>query len=240
MIELENISKKIGLKEVLQNLSLNISKGKITAICGPNGAGKTTLIRIILNLICKDNGFIKYYVNLDDISFLFHKDCLFPDLTLKENLEFFLASKGMKLDQNKLIKYSTELDLKHEIKKKISTFSQGMIRKADLIRALMENPKLLILDEPTSDLDPIGKVKIREILKKKIKEQDLTIMLTSHLLSEVEKLADYIYIINKGQLYWEGNIQDIKKDNVDLESKFIELINYGVNKNEKYQAIKIS
>ena len=89
MIELENISKKIGLKEVLQNLSLNISKGKITAICGPNGAGKTTLIRIILNLICKDNGFIKYYVNLDDISFLFHKDCLFPDLTLKENLEFF-------------------------------------------------------------------------------------------------------------------------------------------------------
>jgi len=234
MIKLCNISKKIGSKKVIQNLSLDILKNRITAICGPNGAGKTTIIRMILKLVNLDSGLVKYGTNLNQISFLFHNSCLFSDLTLKENISFFMESKGIRLDLKKLYKVSEELNLEKDINRKISTFSQGMIQKADLIRALMENPEFLILDEPTANLDPEGKVKVREILKKKVKNNDLTVLLTSHLLDEVERLADYVYIINLGELCWHGGVkEDLAEENIDLESKFIEILNSKGDRNEK-------
>ncbi len=233
MIKLTNISKIIDRKNILKNLNIHIPRGEITAICGPNGAGKTTLLRIILDLLCIDSGTINYNIKKSDISFLFHEECLFQDLTLKENLDFFLASKNLEFDPRKMVKYAEELNIVKEIDKKISTFSEGMIRKADLIRTLMEEPELLILDEPTSNLDPIGKVNVRNILKKKVNEENLTVFLTSHLLSEVEKLAKHVYIINEGQNCWEGDMEYLKKNNIDLESKFVELIKSKELKHEK-------
>jgi ABC-2 type transport system ATP-binding protein len=233
MVNLESISKNIGTKEVLQNVDLSISPGQIAALCGPNGAGKTTIVRIILKVISPDSGTIKYSIPLNSISFLLHSRSLFGDLTLKENIDFFLKIKGIPLNSYSLEKYLNILSLEKDFKAKVSTFSEGMAQKADILRALLEKPDILILDEPTSHLDPMGKIEVRKLLKNLVKEEGTSILLTSHLLHEIEKIADDVLILSSGKIRWRGVISSLIKDNVDLESKYVEIISGKEEINEK-------
>jgi ABC-2 type transport system ATP-binding protein len=230
MIEMKNVRKKIFDKEVLKRINLIIPPKQITAICGPNGAGKTTIIRIILKLIKNDEGTIEYGCNLNDISFQLHKICLFPELTLKENISFFLKVKGKNLDKDYLNKYLSIFSLKKELNKKVSSFSEGMVKKADLLRVILERPRFLILDEPTSNLDPKSKVDMRNILKELVEYENATVFLTSHLLNEIEKLADKTIILDKGIIKWHGSMVLLEKENIDLESKYIEILTKEVLK----------
>jgi ABC-2 type transport system ATP-binding protein len=236
LIKLEKIVKSIRDKHVLKDIDLDISPGKVTALCGPNGAGKTTLVRILLKLVQADSGTINYSMPMKSISFMLHNNSLFEDLTLIENINFFLAIKGVDMDLHRLDKYLNLVSLQDELRKKVSTFSKGMSQKADLLRALMEKPEVLLLDEPTSHLDPIGKIELRKLFRDLVEEDGLAILFTSHLLLEVEKIADDVVILAEGEIKWRGELHSLLETGQDLETKFIEIISGKGNNhsNEKH------
>lgn len=231
MIRLEKIVKSIRNKQVLKGIDLSVSHGKITALCGPNGAGKTTLVRILLKLVQPDSGNVNYSLPMKSISFMLHNNSLFEDLTLIENINFFLGIKGIAMDPHCLDKYLNILSLQDELRKKVSTFSKGMSQKADLLRALMEKPEVLLLDEPTSHLDPIGKIELRKLFRDLVEKDGMAILFTSHLLLEVEKIADDVVILAEGETKWRGELKSLLENGLDLETKFIEIISGKGNNN---------
>jgi len=236
VIKLEKIVKNIRNKHILKSIDLSIPPGKVTALCGPNGAGKTTLLRILLKLVQADRGNVNYSMPMKSISFMLHNNSLFEDLTLIENINFFLGIKGIDMSPHCLDKYLNLLSLQDELRKKVSTFSKGMSQKADLLRALMEKPEVLLLDEPTSHLDPIGKIELRKLFRDLVEEDGLAILFTSHLLLEVEKIADDVVILAEGEIKWRGELQSLLETGQDLETKFIEIISGKGNNhsNEKF------
>ena len=221
-IRINRVCKKIARKAVLQDVTLAALRGQTLAICGPNGAGKTTLIRILLGLLNPDTGSVEIAAAAESCSFQFHSPCLFPDLTLQQNCRFFLSSRNKSLKDRELEQLRNEFGLEGAGSARVGTYSRGMLQKADLIRALLEEPKILFLDEPTSHLDPLGKVSVRKILKRRV-ESGMTLLLTSHLLAEVEKLAGHVCILKDGKVIWDG---DPRKDlqGKDLESSFVERV----------------
>ncbi len=227
MLVLKNIKKSFGSKKVLKGVNFHAERGKITVLCGPNGAGKTTLIRIILRLLREDEGSLNIDTSYSSIGFIFHNDILFKELTLKENIKFFLKSKKKALREEMLKKYLLFFKLDGDFDTKISKFSAGMKRKAELLRVILEEPEFLILDEPTSNLDPLVKVEIRKLLLELNRKEGLTIFMTSHNLDEVEKIGDKILILNDGIISWEGERETLEKEGVELEDKFLEVVKGG-------------
>jgi len=219
MISVRGVSRWIAGRQVLRQVDLHVKAGTITALCGPNGAGKTTLLRIVLGLIRPDKGEISLGLSRRHVSFLFHSPCLFEELTLIQNCRFFAAARGRRLDSVGLDYWCRELDLKEVMRRRVGTLSRGMQQRADLVRVLVEKPALMILDEPTSNLDPMGKIRIREILRELV-AAGCTLLVTSHLLGEMEKLAHQVGILNRGALAWCGDVrQDLESE--DLEAKFM-------------------
>ncbi len=229
MLKVKDVKKKFGSKKVLQGVNFQAQDGKITVLCGPNGAGKTTLIRIILKLMKQDEGEIRISTNLKNIGFVFHKDILFTDITLKENLLFFTKVKQKQINKEILNKYLDLFNLKDDYNTKLSKYSSGMKRKGELLRVILEEPEFMILDEPTANLDPLVKVEIRELLMKLNSEKDITIFMTSHNLDEVEKIGDKILILNAGKIVWEGDKKILENEKIDLEKKFLEIVRGGEN-----------
>lgn len=211
MIELKNIEKRFGKYEVLKNISLNIEPGKITAIVGPNGSGKTTIIKSILGLVQPDKGEI--LINDKSIvkEFMYRKEigympqvASFPDnLTINE--VFNMISDLRKQQINGSADIIRTLNLQPELNKKIRTLSGGNKQKVSACIALMFNPKIIILDEPTAGLDPVAAAN----LKKKIVEQrnaGKTIILTSHIMAEIEELSDNILFLIEGKIVFNGKL----------------------------------
>lgn len=230
-IRIENLGKKIAGKQVLQDITLSVPKGRVMAICGPNGAGKTTLIRVLLGLLAADRGRVQVNAPLERCAFVFHSSCLFADLTLRQNCRFFLSSKKQAARDRELNELQAEFGLGSHRDARVGTFSRGLMQKADLVRALLEKPDILFLDEPTANLDPLGKVDVRKILRRRV-ESGMTLLLTSHLLGEVEKLADRVCILQHGRVIWEGDpSRDLRGG--DLESRFIELV--GASKEDEHE-----
>lgn len=214
MIELKNIEKRFGKYEVLKNISLNIEPGKITAIVGPNGSGKTTIIKSILGLVQPDKGEI--LINNQSVikQFLYRKEigympqvASFPDnLTVSE--VFNMISDLRKQQINGSADIIRTLNLQPELNKKIRTLSGGNKQKVSACIALMFNPKIIILDEPTAGLDPVAAAN----LKKKIVEQrnaGKTIILTSHIMAEIEELSDNILFLIEGKIVFNGKLIDL-------------------------------
>lgn len=214
MIELKNIEKRFGKYEVLKNISLNIEPGKITAIVGPNGSGKTTIIKSILGLVQPDKGEI--LINDKSIvkEFMYRKEigympqvASFPDnLTINE--VFNMISDLRKQQINGSADIIRTLNLQPELNKKIRTLSGGNKQKVSACIALMFNPKIIILDEPTAGLDPVAAAN----LKKKIVEQrnaGKTIILTSHIMAEIEELSDNILFLIEGKIVFNGKLIDL-------------------------------
>ena len=214
-----NITKKYGEQLAVDNVNMTIKKGDIYGFIGQNGAGKTTLIRLITGLIHKSGGEIELLgVNEENelnkartmVGSLIESPSLYTNMTARENLEVSRLVRN--IPGKKCIDEVLELvGLKDVEKKKVKNFSLGMRQRLGIANALMGNPKLLILDEPINGLDPMGIVEIRELLKKINKEKDMTILISSHILSELSELATTYGIISNGKLIEEITAKQLSK-----------------------------
>ena len=206
-----NITKKYGEQLAVDNVNMTIKKGDIYGFIGQNGAGKTTLIRLITGLIHKSGGEIELLGANEEnelnkartmVGSLIESPSLYTNMTARENLEVSRLVRN--IPGKKCIDEVLELvGLKDVEKKKVKNFSLGMRQRLGIANALMGNPKLLILDEPINGHDPMGIVEIRELLKKINKEKDMTILISSHILSELSELATTYGIISNGKLIEE-------------------------------------
>lgn len=206
-----NITKKYGNQVAINNVNMTIKKGEIYGFIGQNGAGKTTLIRLITGLIHKTGGEIELLGATGEaelnksrtmVGSLIETPSFYTNMTARENLEVSRLVRN--IPGKKCIDEVLELvGLKDVEKKKVKNFSLGMRQRLGIANAIMGNPKLLILDEPINGLDPMGIVEIRELLKKINKEKDMTILISSHILSELSELATTYGIISNGKLIEE-------------------------------------
>lgn len=201
---------------VLNNIQLEVPKGSIYGFLGPNGAGKTTTLKLILGLLRKQKGTIVVFdqdfeqnrnVILKKVGSLIEAPSLYAHLTAKENLAIW--QKIYQCPKERIDDVLEIVGLSHTGKKKAGKFSLGMKQRLSIAIALLHQPELLILDEPTNGLDPSGILEIRELLTKINQEQGITILISSHLLSEIEKLVTHVGIINKGQLLFQGTLDDL-------------------------------
>ena len=212
-----NITKKYGNQVAVNNVNMTIRKGEIYGFIGQNGAGKTTLIRLITGLIHKTGGEIELLGATGEaelnksrtmIGSLIETPSFYTNMTARENLEVSRLVRN--IPGKKCIDEVLELvGLKDVQKKKVKNFSLGMRQRLGIANAFMGNPKLLILDEPINGLDPMGIVEIRELLKKINKEKDMTILISSHILSELSELATTYGIISNGKLIEEITAEEL-------------------------------
>ena len=214
-----NITKKYGEQLAVDNVNMTIKKGDIYGFIGQNGAGKTTLIRLITGLIHKSGGERELLGANEEnelnkartmVGSLIESPSFYTNMTARENLEVSRLVRN--IPGKKCIDEVLELvGLKDVEKKKVKNFSLGMRQRLGIANALMGNPKLLILDEPINGLDPMGIVEIRELLKKINKEKDMTILISSHILSELSELATTYGIISNGKLIEEITAKQLSK-----------------------------
>lgn len=217
-VELKKVGKSYGKKAVLQNIDLRIEEGKIYGLIGPSGSGKTTLVKLIAGIDSADAGAIrmlgKKVPNLDllkEIGYMAQSDALYTELTGKENLSFFASLYPMKkAEMKKRIAYAAELvKLSDELDKKVSAYSGGMKRRLSLAIALVHDPKILILDEPTVGIDPELRLSIWNELMYLKNEQQKTILITTHVMDEVEK-CDVVAMVRNGAIIKSGSPSELK------------------------------
>lgn len=221
VLKIDNLSKKYGEATVLKNINMHINEGEIYGLIGRNGAGKTTIMKMILGLTNITSGSIKLWGNsVNSINKSFYSRLgvnldfqgFYPELSAYENLKVFANIRG--ITRADAIEHSLEqVGLLREKDKKFKKFSLGMKKRLGLANAIMHEPEFLILDEPTNGLDPIGISEFREYLMAISKNQDITIMISSHLLSELDIMANRIGVLNNGILLAEKTMADIRKIN---------------------------
>lgn len=224
IIETKNLTKEYEGIYAVQNINMNVKKGKIYGLLGRNGAGKTTLMCMLLGLTKPTNGEIKLF-GLDTqnkknkteiykkIGSIIETPGFYPQLNAKDNLKIFCKIQG-NYKKEKIEEALKFVNLHNEPTKKFKNYSLGMKQRLGLALALINEPELLILDEPINGLDPAGIIEIRDMLKNITNQLGTTILISSHILSEIELLADEIGIINKGQL-----IKEINKDELEEQTK---------------------
>jgi lipooligosaccharide transport system ATP-binding protein len=251
MIEFKNINKFFNDKKILDNVSLKIQPNEIYGLLGPNGAGKTTLIMILLGRVFSSNGDV-FFDNcklnsknksvLSQFGVVSQFDNLDPDFTVVENLRVYSSYFKMKKNLiEKRVEDVLEFVLLEERKnERIENLSGGMKRRLSIARALLNDPKVLILDEPTTGLDPQTRQIIWNKLKA-LKKNGTTILLTTHFMEEAEKLCDNISIIDSGEIKLSGNPQSLISENLPkyiLETTNVETINF-LEKNSQHYDRKI-
>jgi len=218
IIETKNLSYCFGVNQVLDNVSLQVEAGSIYGFLGPNGAGKTTTIKILLNLLHteKEKVFLfgKDFSNnrieiLSKIGSLIEQPAIYHHLTGRENL--INRAKLLQIPINRADDMLKLVDLTESADKKAGKYSLGMKQRLGIGLALLPDPQLLILDEPTNGLDPNGIIEIRNLLRKLVFEMGKTVFISSHMLSEVEKMVTHLGIINRGKLVFQGSLEDLHK-----------------------------
>ncbi len=218
VIEVKGLTKKY--KEVLavNNLNLNVYEGDVFGFLGPNGAGKSTTIRMLLTLIKPTAGEIKIFGKplykhreeiLKNVGAIVEKPDFYLYLSAYKNLEILGKLSGADTSKKHIMEMLELVGLEKRYKSKVKTFSHGMKQRLGIAQALLHNPKLIILDEPTTGLDPQGIKEIRDLIIRLSKEQNKTILLSSHILKEVELIANRMIIINKGTTKIEGYVKDL-------------------------------
>ncbi|MBS1493352.1 MAG: ATP-binding cassette domain-containing protein [Bacteroidetes bacterium] len=221
IIETKDINKSYGREQILFDVNLKIPEGSIFGFLGKNGAGKTTTLKIITGLIKQSSGeclvFGKNIKNerveiLKSTGAIIESPGFYSNLTAKENLLLFQSYYGNK-DAGRVNECLDIVEL-HSENKTYEKFSLGMKQRLGIAFALLNKPRLLILDEPTNGLDPEGIIKIRELIKRFSKEFGITILISSHILTEVQQIATHIGIIDKGKLIQQGRVEDMFNDDV--------------------------
>jgi len=218
VIEVKNLIKDFRDVKAVNDLSFSVSEGQIYGFLGQNGAGKSTTIRMLLTLIKPGSGSIEIFgMNLQrhrkeilqKVGAIIERPDLYKYLTALENLRIFAAMSGVKISENKLMDQLEMVGLADRAHSKVKTYSQGMKQRLGIATALVHDPGLIILDEPTNGLDPQGIADIRNLILHLSKEMKKTLLVSSHLLSEMELIADSMLIIDKGKKVVEGNVNDL-------------------------------
>lgn len=219
VIETENLTKKYDTRIAADNLNIHVPKGKIYALLGRNGAGKTTTMKMLLNLIRPTSGSLSLFgenlsacsrKNYHRIGSIIETPAFYENLTAKENLEILARLRG-RHRKDTISHALAVVSLDKEEKKLFREYSLGMKQRLGLAAAIMHEPELLILDEPMNSLDPVGIHETRNYLLHLCREKGTTIFISSHVLSEIEQLADVIGVINNGKLLEETNLQELYK-----------------------------
>jgi ABC-2 type transport system ATP-binding protein len=218
-ISLEKVSKNLGNREILKGISFAVEPGDIFGYLGPNGAGKTTTIRLILGLFKPDSGkasILGEAVSRDEarakVGFVLEADGLYDNLTAYENLDYYCQIYDVPQTQAKeRIEEMLELvDLSDRASDKVATYSKGMRQKLALARAMVHEPELLILDEPSADVDPSGQMEVRDIILNMAHKKGKTIFLSSHNLDEVQRICNRIALIDKGEIKLYGELEKLR------------------------------
>lgn len=231
ILETKELTKKFGRQKAVANLSLQIEKNSVYGLLGPNGAGKSTILKMITGMLHKTSGEILFEdkpwsrADLEKIGALIEMPPLYDNLTAWENLKVRTLLLG--LPDSRIKEVLEIVDLKNTGKKKSGQFSIGMKQRLGIAIALLNHPRLLILDEPTNGLDPLGIQELRDLIKS-FPEQGITVILSSHILAEVEQIADHIGIINNGRLEYQNAINHQE----NLEELFMNVVKKGRRENE--------
>lgn len=217
-IAIENVTKSFGKKTVLKDIQMSIGEGTIYGFIGPSGAGKTTLVKMIVGMDRPDQGAIdvlgKRMPNLEmlqEIGYMAQSDALYMELTGKENLTFFASLyKLSKKEMKERISYAASLvNLTEDLNKKVSAYTGGMKRRLSLAIALIQNPRILILDEPTVGIDPELRFSIWNELLRLKREERKTIIVTTHVMDEAER-CDFVAMVRDGSIIAHGTPQELK------------------------------
>ncbi|HDI07235.1 MAG TPA: ABC transporter ATP-binding protein [Candidatus Bathyarchaeota archaeon] len=236
-VRVEELRKVFGDVQALNGLSFSVDKGEIFGLIGPNGAGKTTALRIVSTLLLPTSGKVEVF-GLDVVeqpeevrkvlTYLPEEAGAYPNLSGREYLEFMAKFKAR--DKHELKEFVEEAavisGLGERLKDKVKTYSKGMKRRLLVARALMTKPRLAVLDEPTSGLDVLHSYHVREIIKRYVKKHEVTVLLSSHNMLEVEYLCDRVALLNKGRIIAEGAPEELKEkfESANLEEVFAKVV----------------
>ncbi|MFA4930370.1 MAG: ATP-binding cassette domain-containing protein [Patescibacteria group bacterium] len=219
MIKIKNLSKNYGITKALDGISFEVNQGEIVGLLGPNGAGKTTAMRIITGFLPPTSG----QVEIDNINVVEHPEkvqsqigylpetaALYHDLSVREHLEYAAAIHGLVGDEQKqaIKNIAQACGIADKLYFDVSELSKGYKQRVALAQALIHNPKILILDEPSTGLDPNQIIEIRDLIKKLSEEK--TIILSTHIMQEVEALCSRVVLINKGKIVADGSVAELK------------------------------
>ena len=239
VLEVTNVKKKLGNREIIKDLNLIVKEGEIFGFLGPNGAGKTTTIRMLVGLISPNAGEIKICGRsvikdkenaLKNVGAVVENPELYKYLSGRENLMQIARIRGVSKEEvQELIDL---VGLHDRIDDKVRKYSLGMKQRLGLAAALIGNPKLLILDEPTNGLDPSGILDFRDVVKNAARERNMTVFISSHILSEVQNLCDRVAFINEGVI---KSVEEIHENTMDTKTDSLTLI----VTNEKERALEI-
>ena len=239
VLEVKGVKKKLGKREIIKGLDLSVNEGEIFGFLGPNGAGKTTTIRMLVGLISPNEGEIvvcgKSVLSekeqaLKNVGAVVENPELYKYLSGRENL--MQIARIRKVSKEEVEELIDLVGLKDRIDDKVRKYSLGMKQRLGLAAALIGDPKLLILDEPTNGLDPSGIIDFRDVVKKASRERGMAVFISSHILSEVQNLCDRVAFINNGVI---KSVEDIHDNSMETELDSLTLV---VSSN-KEQAIKV-
>jgi ABC-2 type transport system ATP-binding protein len=256
ILSIKNLSKSFGKRKAVDNLSFDIKEGEIFGFLGPNGAGKSTAIRSMLSLIKPDEGDIEIFTKsvrkfknaaLSVVGALVERPDFYEYLSAYKNLS--LLATMDKVPKNRIGEVLEIVGLTDRSEDKVKAYSQGMKQRLGIAQALLSDPKLLILDEPTNGLDPRGMKEVRDLIRK-LSQEGITILLSSHILHEVEQVCTTMAIINLGKLIKIGRVHDllnesdtfiteVKAEPLERARKILESIDYISNVAESDGMLKV-
>ncbi|GAA0115079.1 ABC transporter ATP-binding protein [Clostridium senegalense] len=267
ILKINNVTKKYGTRTVLSNINFTMNEGEIIGLVGPNGAGKTTIMKIITGLTNKYDGEVfiqnENIMNMKKsktkkVGCVIETPGLYPNLTGYENLEFFAQISGVK-NNDEISTIVKMLGLEDAINKKVKTYSLGMRQRLGIAQAVLSYPPLLILDEPTNGLDPNVIIEIRKFIKYISEKKKTTVLISSHILSEIEMLCDRVIFMQKGEVircedlknkgseiattvFETKNIEEFKRffkeKNIEFSTEDVDKVKIQKNKIEIQQIIK--
>lgn len=250
ILKVESLIKSFGKLKVLDNLSFEVNEGDIYGFLGPNGAGKSTTLRIILGLVNVDSGNITFMGNkitkkskdyLNHIGALIERPDFYGNLSAYDNLWLIAEISNMHSPNNRINEVLELVNLLPRKKSNVKTFSQGMKQRLGIAQAILHKPKFVILDEPSNGLDPQGQADVREIIRTINRDDGITILFSSHILSEVEEICNRMLIINNGSKIKEGGVNELMSEdtlNVSIRTDDIsKLINILNENNYSYSII---
>lgn len=224
ILKVEGLKKRIGKRTLVQDISFQVEAGEIFGFLGPNGAGKTTTIRMLVGLIRPTSGTVHiagYDIRRQFLQAIRHVGCivenpeLYPYLSGRENLELFARMSSVPTERIDEVVQMVELS--DRIEDKVKTYSLGMRQRLGIAQALLAQPKLLILDEPTNGLDPAGIREMRQFIRRLSREEGISIFISSHILHEVQLLCDRVAIIDHGKMIWTGPVDQLLDRDMRVE-----------------------
>lgn len=222
IVRITDLTKHFGKVKALDGFTMSINRGDICGFLGPNGSGKSTTIRILLSLIKPDSGGVKVFGedirhsrkhSLSKIGALIERPQFYEHLKARKNLELLMRYAGTKIDKKKIATIMDIVGLKGREEDKVGNYSEGMKQRLGIAQALLNDPELLILDEPFNNLDPQGVRDIRELIIRLNTENQMTVLISSHQLDEIEKLATKVVLIDRGKSLGEGDLKEMLAKN---------------------------